>query len=90
MSHRKHKKFRDLLDDHYQWPIVYMFKFIVPNNEKNVIRVRSLFNDECEISRKKSSKANYISFTVKKIVFSSEEIIKKYEDAAHIHNLIAL
>ena len=34
-------KFKELLDDEYDWPVDYMFKFIVPANQKDLF-VKSL------------------------------------------------
>ena len=79
--------FRKKLDDHYTWPSLYMFKFIVPNGKED--EVKNLFPLHTS-SEKSSSKGNYTSITIKMMMPSSEAVIEVYQKAATVEGLIAL
>lgn len=79
------------LDQHHDWPAVYMFKFIVPSENKKIALVEALFNSKtAEIRSTQSAKGNYTSITVKEVMTSAENVLKCYEKAAEIEGLIAL
>lgn len=81
------KSFREKLDKHYAWPSVYTFKFIVPREQEEEVRV--LFPRH-EASERSSKNGNYTSFTVQMMMPSSEAVIEIYQSAAHIKGIIAL
>ena len=75
------------LDEHYVWPALYTFKFIVPRDK--VADVKQLF--PLHESREKPSKnGNYVSVTLQMMAPGSEEIIAVYRRASAIEGLIAL
>lgn len=69
------------------FPLVYMFKFITPQDK--VSEVMPLF-EEGDISTRRSSKGNYVSITVKMVMFSADHIIEKYRAVSHIKGVISL
>jgi putative lipoic acid-binding regulatory protein len=79
--------FRTKLDQHYAWPSLYIFKFIVPAGKEN--DVKRLFPNH-STSEKPSKNGNYISVTVQMMMPSSDSVIKVYVDASTIEGLIAL
>jgi uncharacterized protein len=79
--------FRAKLDQHYAWPSLYIFKFIVPAGKEN--DVKKLFPNH-NTSEKPSKNGNYISVTVQMMMPSSDSVIKVYVDASAIEGLIAL
>jgi putative lipoic acid-binding regulatory protein len=81
------KSFREKLDQHYAWPSLYMFKFIVPAGQEDA--VKKLFPKHIA-SEKHSKKGNYTSVTVQMMMPSSEAVVSVYEQAASIEGLIAL
>lgn len=81
------QSFREKLDQHYAWPSLYVFKFIVPAGQEEA--VKSLFPNHIP-SQKHSRKGNYISVTVQMMMPSSEAVITVYEKASVIDGLIAL
>ncbi len=88
MSHKESiESFREKLENEYEWPALYTFKFIVPRQE--VEKVRNLFTNH-EVSEKASSKGNYVSVTSKIMSESSQHIIDIYIEANKIEGLIAL
>ena len=50
------------------WPIVYMFKFIIPADNQKRALVVSKFSDESVITWKESSNGKYSSLTVKEVI----------------------
>ena len=84
-------KFRELLEQNYTWPALYMFKFICPADNESIARLQQLFDPEvAEISLRPSSKGNYVSFTVKELMLSVEAVLQRYEQARGIPGLISL
>jgi putative lipoic acid-binding regulatory protein len=79
--------FREKLDQHYAWPSLYMFKFIVPSGKEE--EVKRLFPNH-NTSEKPSKNGNYVSVTVQMMMPSSEAVIKVYVAASSIDGLIAL
>ena len=78
------------LEETTEWPSVYMFKFIIPADNRRIAMVEALFGPETKISTKESSGGKYISITGKVVMLSAFDVIEKYRQAAKIDDLIAL
>ena len=81
------KSFKEKLDEQYDWPSLYTFKFIVPEGKKE--EVKAIFSKH-DMTEKQSSKGNYISITIKIMAASSDIIVEYYLKANKIEGLIAL
>ena len=79
--------FKEKLDNEHHWPTTYMFKFVVPANK--AVEVKTTFAKET-FETKESKGGNYISFTLKKMIYSSDEVVEIYQEARKIQGLIAL
>jgi hypothetical protein len=79
--------FRKKLDQHYAWPSVYMFKFIVPKGKET--ELKNLFTGH-EIVEKSSANGNYSSLTIQMMCPSGDAVIKVYEMVEGIEGIIAL
>lgn len=79
--------FREKLDQHYAWPSLYMFKFIVPSGKED--EVKKLFPTHTT-TEKASREGKYTSVTVQMMMPSSNAVIAIYEQASVIEGLIAL
>ena len=84
------EKFRLQLNKETDWPIVYMFKFIIPAENKKTALVESKFSSEAIITTKESSGGKYISITVKEVMLNPDEIIAKYKEMEGIEGLMTL
>lgn len=73
-----------------EWPAVYFFKFIIPNEPEKIAQTSALFGDEAEITMHPSRNGKYVSFSVKEIMIDVDSIIEKYEKASEIKGLISL
>ena len=77
----------DLLNETHTWPVEYLFKFIA--KKEFVDQVLDLFPLE-KIETNKSKNGNYISFSMKKVVKSAEEVLEIYEMIQTIKGVISL
>ncbi len=77
----------DLLNETHTWPVEYLFKFIA--KKEFVDQVLELFPNE-KISTNKSKNGNYISYSMKKVVNSAEEVLRVYEMIQTIEGVISL
>lgn len=79
--------FREKLDQHYAWPSLYIFKFIVPKGKEGELRMMFPLHIPTE---KESKNGNYTSLTIQMMMPSSEAVILVYQKAAAIEGIIAL
>ena len=80
-------KMKALLENEYDWPATYRFKFIIPKDKE--AEIESMFSKE-RIEYKASKKGNYLSVNFEKLCQNSEDIIQIYEQASTIKGLILL
>ncbi|MBM3186828.1 MAG: DUF493 family protein [Bacteroidota bacterium] len=74
-----------------EWPNLYLYKFIIPNENEKLAQVTALFDYEtAEISYQQSGKGNYVSISVKEVAVSVDQIIEKYQKASEIKGVISL
>jgi putative lipoic acid-binding regulatory protein len=87
----KYQKLLAQLTEGFDWPTVYMFKFIVPADNVKIAQVEQLFDsNEAEISIRNSRKGNFVSITAKEMMLSPEKVIERYMAAEHIEGLMSL
>lgn len=73
-----------------EWPNVYMFKFIIPNDPQYIAMVTALFGQEAEIQSQPSRNGNFVSISIKEMMLDVDSIIAIYEKSSEIKGLIAL
>jgi uncharacterized protein len=81
------QKFRELLDESYQWPDYYEFKFIIKSDDKHLILGKLM---GFTIHETPSKKGNYISVSARKLMKSTEEVLEIYELMSTIKGIISL
>lgn len=81
------EKFKGLLDEEYNWPVDYHFKFIVKVEQLDDLR-KAL--NEPEGSTRTSSGGKYVSFDTFIHVASSDEVIAIYQKVQSIKGVISL
>jgi uncharacterized protein len=81
------KSFGEKLDQHYAWPSLYIFKFIVPKGKEEDLKKLFPLHSTTE---KQSKNGNYHSITIQMMMPSSQSVIEIYRQAATIEGLIAL
>lgn len=90
MTNEELEKFKETLIRSMTFPSVYMFKFIVSSEHRNIALVENLFGPEADILTKESGGGKYISITSKQVVMSADEIIEVYKKASEIKGIIFL
>jgi uncharacterized protein len=90
MTPEELEKFRKTLVETISFPSVYMFKFIVASEHRNIALVENLFDAETDLHTKESGGGKYISITAKQVVISVDEITEIYKKAAEIKGIIFL
>ncbi len=79
------------LDLSNTWPALYLFKFIVPTLDDNVIRVEEAFDCMGAVIKTTNSKTGkFTSVSVDVMVKDSQEIIDKYIEVSTIKGIISL
>ena len=73
-----------------EWPAVYLFKFIVPNDPEKLAMVTALFDDNNDIVLHQSRNGNFVSVSAKELMLDVDSIIHVYEEAAKIKGVISL
>ena len=72
------------------WPQPYLFKFIIPSDNKKLALVEALFGDEAQITTRQSKSNKYISISAKEVMISPNEVIAVYHEATKIEGIITL
>jgi len=81
------EKFRELLEDTYQWPDYYEFKFIVKTDDRALVLYKlSGFT----FTETPSKKGNYVSVNARKLMKSTQEVLDVYEGMSTIKGIISL
>jgi hypothetical protein len=87
MDNQQFQKFRDLLDQSYQWPDYYEFKFILKVDERlEAINKLQGFT----ITETPSKKGNYISINARKLMRSTQEVLDVYQVMSTIKGIMSL
>lgn len=81
------QNFKDLLDSEYNWPDYYLFKFIIKNDQKDVL-LKTL--EIKKYDEHLSKKGTYISITYRKLIHASEEVLEIYKKAKTIPGVMTL
>ncbi|MBA4144623.1 MAG: DUF493 domain-containing protein [Azospira oryzae] len=87
MNEEQIKSFKEKLDQAHAWPVLYMFKFIVPKGKEEDMRKLFAHHPPTE---KASQNGNFISFTAQMMMHSSDAVIEVYQQASAIEGIIAL
>jgi len=79
------------LDNNTTWPDIYLFKFIVPNIDDNVLLVEDAFNCMgAVITTTQSRTGKYTSISIDVTVKDAQEIIDKYKEVSSIKGIVSL
>ncbi len=82
-----YKSFKATLEEEYNFPAQYIFKFIVKReSKKNILELLP----GAKKSERVSKNGNFVSITLSQIMKNSEEIVYIYEKASKIKGVISL
>ena len=81
---------RKQLDAEHQWPSMYMFKFVLPNDDTKIKQLHEIFGESAEFRSRLSKKGNYTSFTIRSVMLNADQIFDLYSKASRIEGIISL
>lgn len=93
MERSRDEFYRDLkkkLVENTQFPSVYLFKFIIPNDNQKLAQTQALFGPEAQVVTRKSRNGNYLSISAKEMMLNAQAVIDRYRKAEHIEGIIQL
>ena len=90
MTEEELKNFKEQILETTTFPTVYMYKFIVPSDLRNIALAENLFDADTDIHTKESNSGKYTSITAKQVVIGVDEIIDIYKKASEIKGIIFL
>ena len=73
-----------------QWPLKYMFKFIVPNSDGRVDSVKALLPIGGQTTYRPSKDIHYVAITHVNYMHSADEIISTVQRATSVPGVISL
>jgi hypothetical protein len=73
-----------------EWPNVFLFKFIAPNDSETVAKVTALFDDGTDLNYHPSKTGKYVSVSAKELMIDVDSIIERYEKGSQIKGVIVL
>jgi len=82
-------RLKELLDKE-NYPLVYLFKFIIKNDPDKIVDIKRCFDETAEFETNPSRNGNYISVSIKQMMMSSDDILNRYERVSKIKNVIVL
>lgn len=86
-----YERLKTELDMSNTWPAEYLYKFIVPTESDNVIRVEEAFDCMGAVIKKTKSKTGkFTSISVDVTMKDAQEIIDKYIEVSTIKGIISL
>ena len=72
------------------WPMKYMFKFISPNRDGKVDKIKSLLPENGKITFKHTANLKHVSVTCVALMDSADQIIEITEKVDKIEGVIVL
>ncbi len=83
-------KLRMQLDKMHKWPDVYLYKFVLPKDQTKIDQLLSNFTEKADVSVRESAKGNYVSVTIKEVMFSTDAVVERYKSISAIEGLMSL
>ncbi len=95
MEHDKSEEFytrlKEQLLENTTWPSDYLYKFIIPTDEKRIDQINNIFNNTgAVIESKKSKNGNYTSISITVHLKNPDEVIAKYKEVSKVEGVISL
>ena len=86
-----YKRLKQQLEENFNWPSTYLYKFIVPSDPSKIEAIRSIFaDDNAVLNTRESSKGNFTSVSVKVRMESPDAVIEKYLEVSAVEGVISL
>jgi len=90
-SEEFYARLKEQLLENTKWPSNYLYKFIVPTNEKKIGLINEIFNNTgAVIESKKSKKGAYTGISITVNLKDPDEVIAKYKEVSAVEGVISL
>ena len=83
-------KLKEALMADKKWPQQYMFKFIVPNDNKSFDLVKAMMPYPEKVTYRTSKDIRYIAMSYKQYMKTPQDVIDIYEKVSTVENVIIL
>jgi uncharacterized protein len=84
-------RLREELQNTSEWPSEYLFKFIVPTDQKKIEEVENAFDNIGAVIHTNQSKAGkYTSISINVMMDSPDNVIEKYKELSSVEGIISL
>lgn len=90
MKPTDYNNLREKLLENKKWPLVYMFKFIVPNTDDKVNMVKSKLPKNGKLSFKHTKSLKHVSITCLASMNSADEIVDITIDISTVDGVMVL
>lgn len=90
MASQDYGQLLEKLNENKKWPLLYMFKFIAPNEDGKVKEVVSLLPKNGEITYKHTKNLKFVSITCKVKMASAQTIIEVTSEINKIEGILSL
>lgn len=90
MSYQNYDNLRRQLLENTTWPLKYMFKFIVPNQDQKIETIKALLPTPSKISYKHTKNLRFVSITCVANMASANDIIDVMRNVSQVEGVIAL
>ena len=86
-----YQKFKEELEKIHTFPTDYLFKFIVPAEQRIIAQLHAIFEStNASISTRDSKNGKFTSATIKVPVSDSDDIVIYYKQASAIKGIVML
>jgi hypothetical protein len=90
MAMKDYRNLRKALGKEEEWPQLYMFKFIVPNQHGKVDKVVSMLPEESDISFKHTKSLRHVSVTCRAVMNHPDDVIIITQNVTALEGVMAL
>ncbi len=90
MVNQKYNQLKAKLEENKKWPLLYMFKFITPNEDNKVKQVVACLPTDGDISYKHTKNLKYVSVSCKVKMPNAQSIIEVMAEVDKIEDIISL
>ena len=90
MDLKKYGKLLEKLEENKKWPLLYMFKFIAPNEDGKVKKVVALLPKNGDISYRHTKNLKFVSITCKASMPSAQSIVEVTSQVNKIDGVMSL
>jgi len=84
-------KLKIQLEETSSWPSIYLYKFIVPSDNKKVAEIEKVFDEtDAVFTTRESSKGKYSGVSIRVTMSSPDQVIEKYKEVSRVEGVISL